>query len=55
MQKNLNDSIIYNEQNAVTLRVYNKDLEKRIKQELAKNSIAQKIIENIIENTDFEI
>ena len=55
MHENLNDLIVYNRQNAVTLRVYNKDLEKKIKQELAKNSIVQNIIKNIADNTNFEI
>ena len=39
LQKNQDDSIIYNKQNAVTLRVYNRNLEKKIKQELAKNLV----------------
>ena len=55
LQKNSNDFIVYNKQNAVTLRVYNKDLEKKIKQELAKNIVAQNIIQNIVNNEDFDI
>ena len=55
LQKNSDDLIIYNKQNAATLRIYNKNFEKRIKQKLAKNSVAQNIIENIVENVDFEI
>ena len=55
MHKNSDDSIVYNRQNATTLRVYNKDLEKKIKLKLAKNSIAQNIIKNIADNADFEI
>ena len=55
MQKNPNDFIIYNKQNAVTLRVYNKDLENKIKQELAKDIVAQNVIQNIVDNEDFNI
>ena len=55
MHKNSDDSIIYNRQNATTLRVYNKDFEKKIKLKLAKNSIAQNIKKNIADNADFEI
>ena len=55
MQENSNNSIIYNRQNAATLRVYNRNLEKKIKLELAKNSVAQNIMRHITENTDFEI
>ena len=55
LQENSNNFIIYNRQNAATLRVYNKDLEKKIKLKLAKNSIVQNITKNISENTDFEI
>ena len=40
LHENQDDLIVYNRQNVVTLRVYNKDLEKKIKQELAKNLIA---------------
>jgi len=55
LQQNQNDFIVYNKQNAATLRIYNRDLEKRIKLELAKNSVAQNIIENIADNANFEI
>ena len=55
MQENSNDFIIYNRQNAATLRVYNKNLEKKIKQELAKNIVVQNIIQNIVDNEDFDI
>ncbi len=55
LQQNQNDFIVYNRQNAATLRIYNRDLEKRIKLELAKNSVAQNIIENIADNANFEI
>ena len=55
LQENSDDFIVYNRQNAVTLRVYNKDLEKKIKLKLAKNSVAQNIIKNIADNTNFEI
>ena len=55
MYKNSDDSIVYNRQNAATLRVYNKDLEKKIKLKLAKNSVAQNIIENIADNANFNI
>ena len=55
LQKNLDDFIVYNRQNAVTLRVYNKDLEKKIKLKLAKNLVAQNIIENIADNANFKI
>ena len=55
LQKNSDDFIVYNRQNAATLRVYNKDLEKKIKLKLMKNSIAQNIINNIVDNTNFEI
>ena len=37
------------------LRIYNQDLEKRIKLELAKNSVTQNIIKNIADNANFEI
>ncbi len=37
------------------LRIYNQDLEKRIKLKLAKNSVTQNIIENIVDNANFEI
>ncbi len=55
LQQNQNDFIVYNKQNAATLRIYNQDLEKRIKLKLAKNSVAQNIIENIADNANFEI
>ncbi len=55
LQENSDDSIVYNRQNAVTLRINNRDLEKRVKLELAKNSVAQDIIENIENNANFEI
>ena len=44
LQKNSNDFIVYNRQNAVTLRIYNKDLKKKIKQEIARNIVAQNVI-----------
>ncbi len=40
LQENQNDFIVYNRQNAATLRINNRDLEKRVKLELAKNSVA---------------
>ncbi len=55
LQKNSDDSIVYNRQNAVTLRIDNRDLEKRVKLESAKNSVTQDIIENIENNANFEI
>jgi len=55
LQENFDDSIVYNRQNAVTLRINNKDFEKRVKLELAKNSVAQDIIKNIKNNVNFEI
>ena len=55
LQENSDDSIVYNRQNAITLRINNRDLEKRVKIELAKNSVAQDIIENIENNANFEI
>ena len=55
LQENLNDFIIYNKQNAVTLRVYNRNLEKKIKLKLARNSVVQNIMTHIINNTDFKI
>ncbi len=55
LQKNSDDSIVYNRQNAVTLQINNRDLKKRVKLELAKNSVAQDIIENIENNANFEI
>ncbi len=55
LQQNQNDFIVYNKQNAATLRIYNKDLEKRIKLKLVKNSVTQNIIENIADNANFEI
>ncbi len=55
LQENQDDFIVYNKQNAATLRIYNRDLKKRIKLELAKNSVAQNIIKNIADNANFEI
>ncbi len=55
LQQNQNDFIVYNKQNATMLRIYNQDLEKRIKLKLAKNSIMQNIIKNIADNVNFEI
>ena len=55
LQENSDDSIVYNKQNAVTLWINNRDLEKRVKLKLAKNSVAQDIIENIENNVNFEI
>ncbi len=55
LQENSNDSIVYNRQNAATLRINNRDLEKRVKLKLAKNSVTQDIIENIKNNVNFEI
>jgi len=55
LQQNQNNFIVYNKQNAATLRIYNWDLEKQIKLKLAKNSVAQNIIKNIADNANFEI
>ena len=55
LHENSDDFIIYNRQNAATLRVYNKDLEKKIKLKLAKNSIAKNIMKIITNNTNFKI
>ncbi len=55
LQENPDGSIVYNRQNAATLRIDNRDLEKRVKLELAKDSVAQDIIENIEDNADFEV
>jgi len=55
LQQNSDNSIVYNRQNAATLRIYNQNLEKRIKLKLAMNLVAQNIIENIADNTNFEI
>ena len=55
LQKNSDDFIIYNRQNAATLRVYNRNLENKIKQELAKDFVAQNVILNIADNEDFDI
>jgi len=55
LQENSDDSIIYNRQNAATLQINNRDLEKRVKLELAKNSVTQDIIKNIENNVNFEI
>ncbi len=54
-QQNQDDFIVYNKQNAATLRIYNRDLKKRIKLKLAKNSVAQNIIKNIADNANFEM
>ncbi len=54
-QENQNDFIIYNKQNAATLWINNRNLEKWVKLKLAKNSVAQDIIENIEDNVNFEI
>ena len=50
LQKNSDNFIVYNRQNTVTLRVYNKNLEKRTNQELVKNLVAQNIKKNIVKN-----
>jgi len=55
LQENSDDLIVYNKQNAATLWINNRDLEKRVKLKLAKNSVAQNIIENIKNNVNFEI
>ena len=55
LQKNSDDFIIHNRQSAVTLRIYNKDLENKIKQEFTKNFVAQNVILNIADNEDFNI
>ena len=55
LQENQNDFIVYNKQNAATLWINNRDLEKRVKLKLAKNSVAQDIIENIENNVNFKI
>ncbi len=55
LQENSDDSIVYNRQNAATLRINNKDLEKSVKLELVKNSVAQDIKKNIKNNVNFEI
>ncbi len=55
LQQNQNNFIVYNKQNAATLRIYNQDLKKRIKLKLAKDSVAQNIIKNIADNANFEI
>ena len=55
LHENSDDLIVYNRQNATILRVYNKDLENKIKLKLAKNSIAQNIMKNIADNADVEI
>ncbi len=55
LQQNQDNFIVYNKQNAATLQIYNKNLEKWIKLKLAKNSVAQNIIENIADNANFEI
>ena len=55
LQENSNDFIIYNRQNAVPLRIYSKDLEKKIKLKLAKNFVVYDVIQNIVNNEDFKI
>ena len=55
LQENSDNFIIYNRQNAATLRVYNRDSENKIKQELAKNFVVQNVIQNIIDNKNFDI
>ena len=55
LQENSDDSIVYNRQNAVTLQINNRDLEKWVKLKLTKNSVAQDIIKNIENNANFEI
>ena len=55
LKKNSDDFIVYNRQNAATLRVYNKNLERKIKQKLAKNIVVQNVIQNIADNEDFDI
>ncbi len=55
LQENFDDSIVYNKQNAATLQINNRDLEKRVKLKLAKNSVAQDIIKNIENNANFKI
>ncbi len=55
LQENSDDSIVYNRQNAATLWINNRDLEKWVKLKLAKNSVAQDIIKNIKNNANFEI
>ena len=55
LQQNQNDFIVYNKQNAATLWIYNRDLEKQIKLKLTKNLVAQNIIKNIADNANFEI
>ncbi len=55
LQKNSDDLIVYNKQNAATLWINNRNLEKWVKLKLAKNSVTQNIIENIENNVNFEI
>ena len=55
LQENLNDSIVYNRQNAATLQINNRDFKKWIKLKLVKDSVTQDIIENIENNANFEI
>ncbi len=55
LQENQNNFIIYNKQNAATLWINNRNLEKWVKLKLAKNLVAQDIIENIEDNVNFEI
>ena len=40
LHKNSDDFIIYNRQNAATLRVYDRDLNRTFKQKLTKNLVA---------------
>ena len=40
LQENSDDLIVYNKQNTATLWINNRDLEKRVKLKLAKNSVA---------------
>ena len=54
LHKNQDDSIFYNRQNAATLQIYDRNLEKKVKQELTRDSVVQNIIENIINNLNFE-
>ncbi len=55
LQENSDNLIVYNRQNAVTLQINNRDLEKWVKLKLAKNSVAQDIMKNIENNANFEI
>ncbi len=55
LQKNSDDSIVYNRQNAATLQINNRDFEKWVKLKLMKNSVTQDIIKNIKNKMNFEI